>query len=804
MIFLILLEKKWRLPETPDIGDMAGADESAPSLLVRLLESRGIDPESFFSGKALEWHDPFLMNDMQPAVERISRAVGNNEKILICGDYDADGVTATSVLMIFFRKIGADVDYVIPNRLSEGYGISDGLLDRIREKKADLLVTVDCGVANAEAVEQLIAEGMDVIVTDHHEVKDELPPALAVIDCKRPDNTYPFVHLCGAGVALKLVAALSPNFPDKVGNDEWRDYLDIVTIGTIADVVSLTGENRTIVKEGLLALSTTKRPGLRALLLQVKQGGNGAKPASSAKALAPGASGSGRTTGASSGAGYGQGPGAGNGSFAAPDMNTPIPISTGDISFQISPKINACGRLGEADRALELLLTEDPVRAGMLAEELIEENAKRQELEQDLVDQAVAQIESDPELIANMKNYSMPIIVVGENWHLGILGIVANRLVNRYQRTAIVFAEEDGILKGSCRTAGDFPILECLKYCGVTVLQYGGHKRAAGVSVEKKNYEEFKAKVSAFAEERNTENDLLFTDVDMVISHRDLSLDTAKELAGLEPFGEGNREPVFLLKDMKVLQPKAVGAGNRHLKMFLSCKDEDGTIRNFDAIAFGAGEWADMFAEGSNVDVLAEMGVNVWNNRESLSMRVVDMHFAGIGRILWDKPQVLENLYRNGLPLKQIAMIGKCKEEELRPTGEEMGILYRYFQQSAAGAASASGGAGNTGAGNGSGAAGNGVSAAAGTAAPAKPETNIVDLNLLARLLTGKFRKPLHAFKISRALDIFSEAGLIDLMRINDERVCFTLLSVQERVKLENTKTFQVLFANTAKAPEAD
>ncbi len=735
MIFLILLEKKWRLPETPDIGDMAGADESAPSLLERLLESRGIDPESFFSGKALEWHDPFLMNDMQPAVERIFRAVGNNEKILICGDYDADGVTATSVLMIFFRKIGADVDYVIPNRLSEGYGISDGLLERIRSKNADLLITVDCGVANAEAVEQLIAEGMDVIVTDHHEVKDELPPALAVIDCKRPDNTYPFVHLCGAGVALKLVAALSPKFPDKVGNDEWRNYLDIVTIGTIADVVSLTGENRTIVKEGLLALSTTKRPGLRALLLSVKQG-----------------SGNGRT------------PGAGN--VQAPDMNTPIPVSTGDISFQISPKINACGRLGEADRALELLLTEDPARAGMLAEELIEENAKRQELEQDLVDQAVAQIESDPELIANMKNYSMPIIVVGENWHLGILGIVANRLVNRYQRTAIVFAEEDGILKGSCRTAGDFPILECLKYCGVTVLQYGGHKRAAGVSVEKKNYEEFKAKVSAFAEERNTENDLLFTDVDMVISHEDLSLDTAKELAGLEPFGEGNREPVFLLNDMKVLQPKAVGAANRHLKMVLSCKDEDGTIRNFDAIAFGAGEWVDMFAEGSNVDVLAEMGVNVWNNRESLSMRVVDMHFAGIGRIIWDKPQVLENLYRNGLPLKQIAMIGKCREEELRPTGEEMSILYRYFQQTAPGA---------------------------------KSETNIVDLNLLARLLTGKFRKPLHAFKISRALDIFSEAGLIELMRINDERVCFTLLSVQERVKLENTKTFQVLFGDMKK-----
>ena len=206
--------------------------------------------------------------------------------------------------------------------------------------------------------------------------------------------------------------------------------------------------------------------------------------------------------------------------------------------------------------------------------------------------------------------------------------------------------------------------------------------------------------------------------------------------------------------------------------VFLSCKDEDGTIRNFDAIAFGAGEWADMFAEGSNVDVLAEMGVNVWNNRESLSLRVADMHFAGIGKIIWDKPQVLENLYRNGLPLKQIAMIGKCKEEELRPTGEEMGIIYRYFQQ--AGAAS--------------------------------DAANMVDLNLLARLLTGKYRKPLHAFKISRALDIFSEAGLIDATRINDERICFSLLSVQERVKLENTKTFQVLFANNnaGKAPGPD
>lgn len=449
------------------------------------------------------------------------------------------------------------------------------------------------------------------------------------------------------------------------------------------------------------------------------------------------------------------------------------PITTGDISFQISPKINACGRLGDADRALELILTSDLQRADDLAAEMIEENSKRQELEQEMVNQAVSLIEKDPEMIASMKNSSMPIIIVGENWHLGILGIVANRLVNRYQRTAIVFTEEEGILKGSCRTAGDFPILECLKSCGVTVLQYGGHKRAAGVSVEKKNYEEFKKMVSAFAEERNTEKDILCTDVDMVIRPEDLTLSNARDLLRLEPFGEGNREPVFLVSGMRVLQPRACGTGNRHLKLVLSYKGaDDEKPRNYDAIAFGAGEWADMFPEGSMVDALVEMGVNVWNGSENLSLRVVDMHFAGIGKIIWDRPQVLENLYRNGLPLKQIAMVGKCKEEELRPTGEEMGIIYRYFQQ--AGAAS--------------------------------DAANMVDLNLLARLLTGKYRKPLHAFKISRALDIFSEAGLIDATRINDERICFSLLSVQERVKLENTKTFQVLFANNnaGKAPGPD
>ena len=751
---VILLEKKWAVPETAENGK--GAEHS---LLSGILLSRGIEgaeaQEAFLRSRPKDCHDPFLMNDMDIAVTRILEAVAKGEKIVICGDYDADGVTATAILTLFLGKLGAKVDYVIPSRLVEGYGVSSALTDKIRAKKPDLVVTVDCGVANVEEIGEIMASGIDVIVTDHHEVKEVLPPALAVIDCKRHDNTYPFVHLCGAAVALKLAHACcirinSADHPAgnlSVAPDEWKNYIDIAALGTIADVVPMIGENRALARKGIDLLNTTKRVGLRALFDAVR-------PQNTAPA---GKTGNGKT-----GAATANGNGTGNAA--------PVRMNSTDIAFQIVPKINACGRMGDAVRALDLILTQDENKARSLAQELVLENSRRQTLEQSILEQAVEKIESNHQLIQGLRNPSMPIVVAGENWHVGILGIVASRLVARYQRTAIVFTRQDDMLKGSCRTAGNYPILECLKYCGDSVAQYGGHKRAAGVSVEVARYGEFLGRISAFAEERNNDGDVAELDVDMTVQPEQISVASVEELAALEPFGEGNREPVLHLPGLRILQTQLVGAEKQHLKLTLAYKTGDGEgaaekTEKLDAIAFRAAELADMFVPGSMVDMLVCPGINTWNGEKYVSLRVQDMHFMPIGRMVWDKPQVLENLYRNRLGIDKVAVIAKCRVQDLCPTKQEMGIFYRFLK------------------------------------ANCEEATNIVDLSYLARLVTGRFKKPLHAFKISRMLDVFEEAGLVEMLRMNDDRVCFSLISVKDKVKLEDTETFQVLRPHMGDAP---
>ncbi|MBO4474480.1 MAG: single-stranded-DNA-specific exonuclease RecJ [Clostridiales bacterium] len=726
---MILLEKKWRLPDEKKIAESEGAQ----SLLDGILKARGIDSESekatFLKSLPEDFYDPFLMNDMDVAVDRLIAAVSGREKILICGDYDADGVTATAILTLFLRRLGANVDHVIPSRLVEGYGVSGALTDRIRARKPDLVVTVDCGVSNAAEIGELMEEGPDVVVTDHHEVKEVLPPALAVIDCKRPDNRYPFVHLCGAAVALKLVQACcirlnsadSPAGSLSVAPDDWKNYIDIAALGTIADVVPMIGENRALVREGIGLLNNTGRVGLRALFDIVR-----------------------------------------------PSANAPVRLNSTDIAFQIVPKINACGRMGDAVRALDLILTEDEKEAKNLAQELVTENSRRQLLEQKILEEAVEKIESNHQLIEGLRNPSMPIVVAGENWHVGILGIVASRLVSRYQRTAIVFTRIDDMLKGSCRTAGDYPILDCLKACGDSVAQYGGHKRAAGVSVEVARYGEFLGRIGEWAQSRNSEADIAEIDVDCTVRPERITVPAVEELSALEPYGEGNREPVFHLQGLRITQTQLVGAEKQHLKLTVAYKKNDNgkeKTETLDAIAFRAAEMADMFVPGSMVDMLVAPGINVWNGNKQVSLRVQDMHFMPIGRTIWDQPQLLENLYRNRIGIDKVALIGKCRVQDLCPTGPEMGILYQFLRDNCSEA------------------------------------TNIVDLSYLARLVTGRYKKPLHAFKISRAMDIFCEAGLVQMQRINDDRCCFSLISVKDKVKLEDTETYQILRPHMGDVP---
>lgn len=757
---MILLEKKWKLPENTDLvqapleAQGAQGARSAAEIVDQLLKTRGIEAgpvkDNFLAKLPEDWHDPFQMNDMQIAVERILAALQNKEKILISGDYDADGVTATSILVLFLKKLGADVDYVLPNRLVEGYGLSDLMVTRIEEIRPQLLITVDCGISNPEQVQHLMETGMDVIVTDHHVVLDELPPALAVIDCKRPDNTYPCVDLCGAGVALKLVQALCMKMPGRIPVDTWKQYIDVAAIGTIADVVSMTDENRTIVKHGLRMLAQGSRIGLAALLDVARQSSSAqGKPSS---------------------------------------LNERITAT--DIGFQVTPRINACGRMGDTTLAVELLLCEDAGKAKQMAQKLNDENVRRQELEQKIVEEAVQQIQTDPRLIEDMKIASMPLIVVGENWHSGIIGIVANRLVDRFQHSAIVLTripDQPGMLKGSCRSAGNFPILDCLKSCGDVLSKFGGHARAGGLDLAQENLPAFIDKVRDYALVTNADTDSGFLQVDTEIRPENLKLDLAKALAHMEPYGEGNREPVFLIRNLVVAQTKPCGAENRHLKILFVPKQDvaakaegQGATLNaqganaqganpnaqqaaqpmrIDAIAFFMGEYADMFAVGSTVDVLVKLGTSIWNDRENLSIRVQDIHFSKIGMNMWDMPGSLESLYRNKLPLKQVALVGKCRPEDLIPKEDEIKMVIQYLQ------------------------------------ANCGREMNMVDLPLLARLLTGHYRRAIHAFKLSRILDMFQEAGLIQMARVSDERIWFTLLSDLSEGKLDGTNTYRALYS---------
>ncbi len=743
---MILLEKKWKLP---DGDELAGAEADEKQIVDRLMRARGIEGEArvhFFEDLPEMWHDPFLMNDMQAAVERILAALQNKEKILISGDYDADGITATSILVLFLKRFGADVTYVIPNRLTDGYGLSDSVVARIEEKTPKLVITVDCGISNAEQVAYLMEKGIDVIVTDHHVVLGELPLAIAAIDCKRPDNTYPCVDLCGAGVALKLVQAICMKLTGHgVPADAWKAYIELAAIGTIADVVSMTDENRVIVKHGLYRLSNGAHVGLQALLNVARQSQSAqGKPSS---------------------------------------LNERITAT--DIGFQITPRINACGRMGDTTLAVELMLCQDPSKAMELAWKLNEENTRRQELEQSIAEAAVQQIQTDPRLIEDMKIASMPLIVIGEDWHAGIIGIVANRLVDRFQHSAIVLTripDQPGMLKGSCRSAGDFPILDCLKSCEDVLQNFGGHARAGGLDLPQENLPAFIEKVREFARVTNQDTDSGFIQGDLEIRPQELSLSLAKTLAKMEPFGEGNREPVFLIRNLVVAQTKTCGADNRHLKVVLVPKeamsqnqqgqnDKNGqnqqgqngqtkaalNIMKIDAIAFFMGELEKMYAVGSTVDVLVKLGVNVWNDRESLSVRVQDIHFAKIGMNMWDMPQALESLYRNKLPLRQVALVGKCKVEDLIPKDDEMKMVYQYIQTMFG------------------------------------EQMNMCDLPLLARLLTGHYRRAIHAFKLSRILDMLCEAGTIQLTHVSDERVWFTLLSDLVEGKLKETNTYATL-----------
>jgi len=499
-------------------------------------------------------HSPWRIPDMAPAVERVGQAIDSREPILIHGDYDVDGLSATALLTGFLTRLDADVSQYIPHRIEEGYGLGTTAIRQAKESGIRLIITVDCGTRDAHAISQARAAGIDVIVTDHHEPGQSLPPALAVLNPKRHDSAYPFRDLAGVGVAMKLAQALV----EKRGlplTSFFRGYLDLVALGTVADVVPVLGENRVLVRYGLDCLRHTRKTGLRALIRV---------------------------------AGY---------------ENKAIDAFA--VGFGLGPRLNAVGRLDTGETALRLLLTQDRTEADGLARQLDEVNYERRQEEQRTTEQALAQVDDRIDL-----DQERIVVVSAPDWHPGVVGIVASRVRERVYRPAIVLVELEGIAKGSCRSIEGFDISAALDSTRGLLLRHGGHAMAAGLELRLELLDRFRQEINAYA--RQTMPDELLRPVRTVdgeLNPEDVSLRLCNELARLAPFGTGNPEPVFLCRQARIELLKRVGDGS-HLKLRVSGPTSSMLV---EGIAFSMGDLAEEFHVGDTVEMCFSAQANEWN-----------------------------------------------------------------------------------------------------------------------------------------------------------------------------------------------
>ncbi len=557
------MNKKWQIYETDEQEiDRISKKYNINKLLASIIINRKIEEEkieTFLNPKRQNFHDPFLMPDMEIAVNRIIKAIENREKIIIYGDYDVDGITSITVLKSFLEDRGIQVGQYIPNRLDEGYGLNKVAIEKIVNEKYDLMITVDCGISGIEEVKYANSLGLETIVTDHHEVGENLPEAIAVVDAKRKDNQYPCRDLAGVGVAFKLIQAIGIKL--ELEEKEYLKYLDIVCIGTISDIVPLVGENRVITKLGLRLVEQTKNMGLKSLLMS---------------------------------SGYKN-------------------IDSTCISFGIAPRINACGRMGHADEALKLFLSNDIYEVNELTKKLNEYNTIRQQKEKAIYEDAVNQIEK------NKLYEKSSIIVSGENWHHGVIGIVSSKITDLYFKPSILLCNEGEIAKGSGRSIPGFDLHEALMKCQNEIERFGGHAMAIGITIRKDNFEEFSKGFEKIAKESKIDEIVPIINIDAKINLNDINKDIVESLKQLEPFGEGNKTPIFAFKNLKIDSIRALSEG-KHIKMTL--KDEN-TIIN--AIGFNLGHFANEFKIGDKIDVVGTLEINSFNGVDSLQIGIKDV-----------------------------------------------------------------------------------------------------------------------------------------------------------------------------------
>lgn len=556
------MSKNWNINEYEESEVKKMTDRfHCSEMMAKLLLARNIEfdqIDSFLNGKLEDIKDPYFIKDMEKFVKRVIDAIENKEKICIYGDYDVDGITSITIMYQFLKKLEADVSYYLPDRLIEGYGVNTGALDEIKKRGCTLIITVDCGITAVEETEYARKIGMDLLVTDHHECGEKLPNAVAIINPKQPGDTSEFKLHAGVGVAFKCLMALS----EKLGlpREVYLQYLDIVAIGTISDIVSLTGENRIISKYGLEKLKSSQNIGLKALLNVI----------------------------------------------SAKEMDSTM------VSFGLAPRINACGRMGKAHVAVELLLEKDEIKAQEMALKLDELNGKRQQVEKEIFDEAIDKITK------NKLDKKASIVLYQENWHNGVIGIVASRLVNLYYKPVILLTKEQGMIRGSGRCQKGISLYECLTECKELLVQFGGHELAAGLSLEEEKIRTFTEKFEEVVSKNSDGIEEQTIDVDAEIKLKDLNVSLLKDIHTLKPYGQSNRQPIFVYKGLKVEAIRTLKE-DKHLKMTL--RDHKFLV---EALAFSQGERRDEIQIGYKIDVVCQVEINSYHTPRTIQLIIQD------------------------------------------------------------------------------------------------------------------------------------------------------------------------------------
>lgn len=563
-----MILRKWEVrPLDKERAAAFAQTYGVPFFLAMLMNIRGLDDAAHlreFLGEGEPLSDPFLLKDMDKAAARITRAVDNMEKIAVYGDYDADGVTSTAMLYSYLETRGADVIFYIPQREGEGYGMNIGAVEYLKEQGVSLIVTVDNGISSVQEVARANELGIDVVVTDHHRPQEILPDAVAVVDAYRPDDTSPYKHFSGVGIAFKLLMALEDGAGDV--EDLLEAYSDLAAIGTIGDIVPLTGENRTLIRAGLERLSQSDRPGVQALLENAGIAG---------KAL-----------------------------------------TSTNVAFTLVPRINATGRMGAPERAVRLLISGYEEEAEVLSEEICADNEERRRVEAEIAEAAFADIEA--------KGYMKDRVVVvdGENWHHGVIGIVASRVTERCGKPCMIISRGETEAKGSGRSIEGFSLFEAICACGDLLLKFGGHPMAAGITLKPENIEAFRKRINQYAAEHFPQMPTQTVTLDCKLNPAALSVSMAQSLTQLEPFGNGNPQPVFGLFNMELSNVTPVGGGG-HLRLTL---EKNGAV--ITAMRFNTKPEELPYHIGDKIDLAVQLEAREFRGQPSLTVIVRDMKFA--------------------------------------------------------------------------------------------------------------------------------------------------------------------------------